>query len=363
MSPISTSKLFQPIVHGGVKLQHRVVMAPLTRMRSNERSEPTPLVKEYYEQRASAPGTLLISEGTCIAPQGAGLKGIAGIYTDGQVAAWKQVVDAVHAKGSFMYLQIAALGAVADSETLAAAGHPYVGAGDLPIEGRTVRPRPLTVDEIHEYEGLFATAARRAVEEAGFDGVELHMCHGSLLDQFLQTNQNNRTDEYGGSEANRVRFPLAAIDAVVAAIGAQKTGVRLSPWSRAQGMRMPDPIPTYVELVTRLRKTHPDLAHLHVVEPRILGLDTREPEPGEQNDFIRAIWAPGRYITAAGYTRESGIRAADETDELICYGRYFIANPDLVRRLKENAPLNQGNRATYYSGGAAGYTDYPFLSA
>ncbi|KAI0055992.1 FMN-linked oxidoreductase [Artomyces pyxidatus] len=358
----SASKLFKPITHGGLKLQHRVVMAPLTRLRSNERSEPTLLVKQYYEQRASAPGTLIISEGTIIAPQGGGMKGVPGIYTDRQVAAWRQVVDAVHTKGSFMYLQLTALGAASDPDALAAEGHPYIGAGDLPMQGRTVCPRPLAADEIHEYEGLFAAAARRAVHEAGFDGVELHACHGSLLDQFLQTNKNNRTDEYGGSDANRVRFPLGVLDAVVAAVGARKTGVRLSPWSRAQGMRMPDPIPTYTELVTRMRGAHPDLAYLHVVEPRIQGLDTREPEPGEQNDFIRAIWAPGRYIAAGGFTRESGMRAADETGDLIAYGRHFLANPDLVQRLKENEPLNQGDRDTYYASGAGGYTDYPFLS-
>ncbi|KAI0058462.1 hypothetical protein BV25DRAFT_1891339 [Artomyces pyxidatus] len=359
----STPKLFQPATVGDLTLGHRVVMPPLTRFRANKDHVQGPMNQEYYEQRASAPGTLIITEGTFIAPQSGGFANAPGIWNDAQIAAWKKIVDAIHLKGSYIYLQLWDIGAAAKPDVLEAeGGFPYVGAGDLLFDDHQVPPRPLTVDEIRERVGLYATAARNAVHKAGFDGVEVHSAHGYLLDQFLQTNTNNRTDVYGGSIENRIRFPLEVVDAVAAAVGESKTAIRLSPWSRFQGMRMDDPVPTYSALVTRLRDAHPALAYLHVVEPRIDGIFTGNAEDDGQNDFLRAIWAPRPFIAAGGFTRASALEAAERTGDLIAFGRSFIANPDLVRRLKEDIPLAVGNRATYYADGPVGYTDYPFAA-
>ncbi|KAI0064364.1 FMN-linked oxidoreductase [Artomyces pyxidatus] len=360
----STPALFQPITIGEMTLKHRIVMAPLTRFRADDQHIMGPMGLQYYEQRAgSASGTFIISEATVIAPHSGGFKNNSVLWSDDQIAGWKKIVDMVHAKGSFIYCQLWDTGAAGIPSIYREDGYPYVGAGDLLFEDHDEHPRPLTVDEIHGRVELYVAAARSAVFEAGFDGVELHALNGYLLDQFLQPNANNRTDEYGGSIENRIRFPLEALDAIVAAVGAKKTAMRLSPWSRFQGMGMPDPVPTFRALVTRIRDTHPDLSYLHVVEPRIDGGSTaRASTEGESNDFIREIWGPERrMISAGGFTRESGLETAEKTGSLIAYGRYFIANPDLVRRLKENAPLNTANRATYYGPGPEGYVDYPFL--
>ncbi|KAI0057806.1 FMN-linked oxidoreductase [Artomyces pyxidatus] len=360
----SVSRLFQPITIGDMTLAHRIVMAPLTRFRATDEHVMQPISREYYEQRASAPGTLIVSEGTYPAPQATGYKNSPGIWTEIQIAAWRKIVDAIHARGSFIYLQLFDMGASADLAVLEAdGGHPYVGAGDLPHDGRSERPRPMTIEEIHEHTEYFATAARNAVYGAGCDGIEIHSANGYLLDQFLQTNTNNRSDAYGGSIENRVRFPLAVVDAVVRAVGAKRTAVRISPWSRYQGMRMPDPGPTFAQFVRCLRHAHPDLAYLHIVTPRVDedGESTREPDEGERDDFIRAEWGERPIISSGGFGRESGMEAADKTGDLIAYGRAFIANPDLVRRLKEDAPLNKGDRSKYYSSGPDGYIDYPFL--
>ncbi|KAI0065577.1 NADH:flavin oxidoreductase/NADH oxidase [Artomyces pyxidatus] len=361
-----SSKLFQPITVGGITLQHRVVMAPLTRFRANDKHELTDLSREYYEQRAAVPGTLIIAEGTFTAPQAAGCKS-PGMWSPGQIESWKKIVAAVHAAGSFIFVQLYAMGTAANVAALRADGdYPYAGASDVPLKDHEGVPRALTIDEIHAHTRWFADAARIAVHEAGFDGVEVHCAYGYLLDQFLQTTMNTRTDAYGGSLENRLRFPLEALDAVVAAVGAARTAVRISPWSRYQNMRMPDPIPTFSAFVERIRDAHPGLAFLHVVEPRIDGAETRAPEPGdevEQNDFIREIWGPRPFLAAGKFDRASGMERADRTGDLIAYGRLFISNPDLVRRLKEDIPLNEGNRSTYYSEGAVGYTDYPVASA
>ncbi|KAI0064362.1 FMN-linked oxidoreductase [Artomyces pyxidatus] len=362
MSAASTPALFQPITVGEMHLKHRVVMPPLLRFRADDHVMG-PMNLQYHEQRAgSEPGSFVIAEATVIAPCSGGLKNNSCLYTDDQIAGWKKIVDMIHSKGSYIYCQLWDTGAAGIPSVYREDGYDYVGAGDLLFQDHDERPRPLTIEEIHERVKSYATAAHNAVFKAGFDGVELHSAHGYLLDQFLQTNTNNRTDEYGGSVENRIRFPLEALDAIVAVVGPKRTGIRISPWSRYQAMRMADPVPTYRALITRIRDTHPDLAYIHVVEPRVDGDITREPFEGESNDFIREIWGPERrMIAAGGFTRELGLETAERTGNLISYGRYFIANPDLVRRLKEDAPLNKGNRATYYGAGPGGYVDYPFL--
>ncbi|KAA1477656.1 FMN-linked oxidoreductase [Dentipellis sp. KUC8613] len=359
----TTPKLFQPIQFGDVTLQHRIVMAPMTRIRANEAHEHTDVGVEYYAQRASVPGTAIITEATFIAPEAGGYDYVPGIYTDEQIARWKKIADAVHEKGSFIYMQLWALGRAATPSVLAKDGLEYVGAGSIPLDNRGT-PRPLSREEIKHYVGLYATAASNAVHKAGLDGVEIHGANGYLVDQFLQTNTNDRTDEYGGSVENRIRFALEVVRAVTEAIGAKKTGIRLSPWNPFQGMRMPDPVPTFRELVTRLRDTTPDLAFIHVIEPRINGIELQKVDH-ESSDFLREIWGPRPFIAAGGFTREDAIQTAEEKGGLIAIGRMFISNPDLPRRFREGIPLTPYDRNTFYARPAditLGYVDYPFAS-
>ncbi|KII83267.1 hypothetical protein PLICRDRAFT_169021 [Plicaturopsis crispa FD-325 SS-3] len=368
---MSTSALFKPIQVGELTLRHRVVHAPLTRFRANDVYVPSPLTSEYYAQRASTPGTLLIAEATLISPQAGGFTNVPGIYSEEQLAAWRKIVDGVHAKGSYIYLQLWAVGRAAYLGVLRKEGHPYVSASDIQLfdpgveqTREPVAPRPLTIPEIKQYIQDYATAATNAVN-VGFDGVEVHGAHGYLVDQFLQDVSNKRTDEYGGSIENRARFGLEVIDAISEAIGANKTAIRISPWSRYQDMGMPDPKPTFTYFVQHLRERHPDLAYLHVVEPRVDGPNTREAgvPQGQSNDFIRALWAPLPLISAGGFDRALGIDFADHKGDLIAYGRPYIANPDLPFRLKYDIPLAVPDRRTYYVYGSTdtkGYIDYPF---
>ncbi|KAF9479076.1 FMN-linked oxidoreductase [Pholiota conissans] len=368
-TPTSTSKLFAPIKIGAHTLQHRVVMAPLTRYKANPKdSVPMlPLVKEYYAQRASCSGTLLITESTLISRAGGGRDNTPGIWSAAQIGAWKEIVDGVHAQGSFIYVQIRAMGRGADPAELEAKGLPFVGPSAIPISGKKT-PRPLTIPEIKEYVDWFGKAARNAVEEAGFDGVELHFANGYLVDQFIQDVSNQREDEYGGSVENRSRFALEVVDCVARAIGEEKVGVRLSPWSIFLDMGMKDPIPQFTYLIQALKDQYPDLAFLHLVEPRIAGsgdADKSHAQVPESNDIFRKIWAPKPLITAGGFTRQSAVKRADEEGDLIAFGRLFISNPDLPARLKYDIPLTRPDRKTFYvpgtqEGTEIGYTDYPF---
>ncbi|KAJ7447167.1 hypothetical protein FB451DRAFT_1054572 [Mycena latifolia] len=363
---MSSPKLFQPMKVGDVELSHRVVFAPATRYRATSNHAPLPHVAEYYEQRASTPGSLLITEATFIAARAGGYKHGPGIWSDAQIASWKTVTDRVHAKGSYIYLQLWALGRAAEVETLAAEGLPYVSASNVPIKDGSA-PRPLTIEEIQEYVQLYATAASNAVYKAGFDGVEIHAANGYLPDQFLHDRSNLRTDAYGGSAENRTRFTLEIADAVVKAVGQKKTGLRISPWSTFNDMHFEHPRPTYTHLVTQLRERYPDFAYLHVIEPRADGDDTADVIKEEHsNDFIREIWGARPLISAGGYTRETAVAVAEGKGDLIAFGRPYIANPDLPYRLLHGIALAVGNRALYYAPGSAnpkGYTDYPFAPA
>ncbi|THU79624.1 FMN-linked oxidoreductase [Dendrothele bispora CBS 962.96] len=361
MSSPTTSKLFRPLTVGDVTLKHRVVMAPL-RFRANTNHVPLPIAKEMYAQRASTPGTLLITEATFIAPRASGYDHTPGIWSDEQIAAWKEVTEAVHAKGSFIYLQLWAIGRFAYVNSLAKEDPSYdvVSASDIPLSDRPTtdpKPRPLTIPEIKEYIALYAQAASNAVHKAGFDGVEIHGANGYLVDQFLQDVSNKRTDEYGGSVENRTRFALEVVDAVVKAVGPRKTAIRISPWNNFQDMKMTDPKPTFAHLVSEIKKAHPTLSYIHVVEPRIQGAEVVDVPEEESNDFIREIWASPetettnarRLISAGGYTRQTAIDAAEKTGDLIAFGRLFIAN--------------EADRTTFYvpnSSNPEGYTDYPF---
>ncbi|KAJ7512704.1 FMN-linked oxidoreductase [Mycena galericulata] len=358
----SKPTLFQPIQVGDVQLQHRVVLAPSTRFRANADGIPNPLMAEYYAQRGGVPGTLLIAEASPIARKAGGFKRLPGIWSPEQIAGWKQVTDAVHAKGSFIFLQLWALGRAAYVEYLAP-GDPYVCSSPKKLTTAMHRgseprldhvPRAMTVEEIKEYSELFAVAASNAVHKAGFDGVEVHAAYGYLPEQFLMDSINERTDEYGGSIENRARFTLEFMDAIVAAVGAPKAAIRLSPWNKLQDSGMDDPVPTYSYLVKELRDRHPDLGYLHVIEDTVTS---------KSNDFIREIWGSRPLISAGGYSddRQSGLRAAEEKGDIIAYSRAFLSNPDLPCRLFHDIPLVKGDGAKYYTyGGASGYTDYGF---
>ncbi|KAH9852603.1 NADH:flavin oxidoreductase/NADH oxidase [Lenzites betulinus] len=360
-------KLFQPMQVGDVTVGHRVVLAPLTRMRANAKFAHTDLAVTYYGQRASVPGTLLITEATFIAPYAGLFPNAPGIWSDEQIAAWKKVVDEVHAKGSYIYLQLWALGRAAHMPTLRAMdpSYPYVSSSDVELPDKTrnngEKPRPLTLEEIKQYAQAYAQAARNAVHGAGFDGVQVHGANGYLIDQFTQDLANKRTDEYGGLIENRTRFALEVLHAVVEAVGQKKTGLRLSPWSTFQGMRMADPIPTFSYLVSKIAEKFPDFAFIDLIEPGLAGAFDAEGKEGESNDFIRKLWLPRPLITAGRYARESAIARCEETGELVAFGRLFISNPDLPLRLRKNQPLTPWDRALYYGAeDPHGYIDYPF---
>ncbi|TFK62756.1 NADH:flavin oxidoreductase/NADH oxidase, partial [Pluteus cervinus] len=365
----SKPALFQPIQIGHITLQHRIVFAPCTRRRATRHGHVPilPLVKSYYEQRASTPGTLLISEAVIVARKAGGYPNIPGIWSEEQIKAWKEVLDAVHAKGSFIFLQIRALGRAAVPEVLDVEEIECVSSEPIPLSnpGASV-PRPLSIEEIHEYAELFGQAAKNAIFGAGCDGIEIHSANGYLIDQFLQDTCNNRTDEYGGNIENRSRFGLEVVEAVVKAVGEERTGIRISPWSTFLDMRMKDPIPQFTHYATQLKERFPKLAYLHVVEPRIAGTETIKVEvPNESNDFLRKIWSPGVVISAGGYTRESAIRTTEEKGDVIGFGRYFISNPDLPTRIQKDIPWTKYDRQTFYTPGesqttAVGYLDYPF---
>jgi len=357
---LADSALFTPIQVGKSHLQHRIAMAPLTRNRGHTDQTPSEMAITYYSQRASFPGTLLITEGTWIAKEASGYKHVPGVYNEKQIAVWKKITDAVHAKGSFIYCQLWALGRAADREELKSYGYDVISSGDVPRKSDSASPRPLTKEEIKKWVGHYAQAAKNAIE-AGFDGVEIHGANGYLVDQFIQDVSNNRTDEYGGSIENRCRFALEVAEAVSNAVGQERAAIRLSPWSQFNDMMMADPKPTFSYLVEQLKERLPNFSYIHVTEPRVMGNIDREVDQHESNDFLRKIWAPNVYLSAGGFTEQ--VRdAVPRMGDVIVYGRYFISNPDLPLRLKEGIPFSKYNRATFYLPGpdkSEGYIDYP----
>jgi len=367
---MSHDRLFQPLKLGHLKLNHRIVMAPLTRFRADEQHVPVDIVKEYYAQRAAIPGTLLISEATFISPQASGYNNVPGIWNDAQIAAWKGVTDAVHAKGSFIYLQLWALGRVAVPKNLereTGGPYPVVSASAVPVEQNGRVPKALTVEEIKSFVAHYAQAAKNAIA-AGFDGVEIHGANGYLVDQFWQDVCNQRTDEYGGSIEKRARFGLEVTKAIIEAIGdSKKVGIRLSPWSDFQGMKMDDPVPQFLHIIKELKKL--DLAYLHLVESRLSG----DAATGvyhavtHENDPLVEAWGDqgGPIILAGGFTpakaREVVTKIYTGDNICIAFGRHFISTPDLPFRLQRGIEFNPYDRATFYKKMSPdGYTDYPY---
>lgn len=361
--PAGETDLFSPVPLGAYLLANRIVMAPLTRSRANIDGTATPLMVEYYAQRASA--GLIISEGTNISAQARGYASTPGIYTEAQLQAWRPVTEAVHVRGSRIFLQLWHVGRIS---------HPSLQPnGALPVAPSAVRPsvqaytasgyepcltpRALEEAEIPALVLQYARAARNALD-AGFDGVEIHAANGYLIEQFLRDTINHRSDGYGGSREKRARFLLEVTAAVATACGGRHVGVRLSPLSPVNDLALDsDPESTYGYVVERLNDF--DLAYLHVIEGVTQG--PREVPSGFELQVLRRAFR-GAYIANNGYdlTLALEARRADRAD-LIAFGRPYIANPDLVERLRAGAPLNAADRATFFGGGAHGYTDYPFM--
>ncbi len=356
--------LFTPFTAGAISAKNRIVMAPLTRNRAdNVTGEVADMHVDYYRQRAGA--GIIITEATQISPEGKGYIATPGIHTEGQVAAWKKVTDAVHAEGGKIVVQLWHVGRIShvslqqDGAKPVAPSAIAAGVKTFTEKGfeETSEPRALDLEEMPRLIADFTHAAQMA-KKAGFDGVEVHGANGYLLDQFLKTGSNKRDDAYGGSVQNRARLLMEVLEAVTTVWGGDRVGLRLSPFSPANGISDDNPQETFDYVVKGLNKF--GLAYLHMVEGATGG--SRTLEEGQSIAALRKLF-DGAYMANNGYDRAMAIDAvAQDKADLIAFGRPFIANPDLVRRLVADAPLNDGNQKTYYGGGREGYTDYPTLA-
>ena len=360
---MSPTTLLSPYVMQNLALANRAVMAPMTRSRAVDANTPNALMAQYYGQRASA--GLIIAEGTSPSANGLGYPRIPGLFNAAQVAGWRLTTDAVHAKGGKIFIQFMHTGRVTQAANLPA-GAEVVGPTDVICPGEMYtdskgmqphsKPRVMTQVDIDHAVIEFANAAKLAIE-AGFDGVELHAANGYLIEQFLNANVNTRTDGYGGSSAARNRFALEVARATVAAIGAERVGIRISPHGvfNATGT-YPEQEAQYLALVKELSALK--LAYLHVLDHAAMGAP---PVPAALKLALRHAFN-GPFILAGGFVAASAQTALDEGQaDMIAFARAFLANPDLVTRMKKNAALNAPDMSTFYTPGAKGYTDYPAL--
>jgi N-ethylmaleimide reductase len=364
--------LFDPVQAGDLHLANRIVMAPLTRNRAPD-AIPTPLMAEYYSQRASA--GLLITEATAISHEGQGYSDVPGLYGTEQLDGWKKVTTAVHQAGGKIVVQLWHVGRVSHTDLQPHGGKPVAPSAitaktktvlirdGVPTFVETSEPRALDAGELPGIVHTYQAAARNAVETAGFDGVEIHGANGYLLDQFLKSGSNQRTDDYGGSIENRARLLLEVTRAITGAIGGGRTGIRLSPVTPANDVVDADPQPLFDYVVRELATLN--LAYIHIIEGATGGprdLPERPFDYAALKAAYRAAGGKGAWMVNNGYDLALAERAVQEGADLVAFGRPYIANPDLVRRLRESAPLNIPDKATFYGGGAKGYTDYPALA-
>jgi N-ethylmaleimide reductase len=354
--------VFAPYTLGSLQLKNRIVMAPLTRSRAEPGNLPSRMAAEYYSQRAGA--GLIVTEATQAGAGGQGYINTPGIYSREQVAAWRKVTDAVHQKNGLIFVQLWHVGRIS---------HPDFRNGEQPVAPSAIAPRgvqtftaeglkdippprALEKDEIAAIVEEFRSAASNA-KAAGFDGVEVHGANGYLLDQFLEDGTNQRTDEYGGSVENRARLLFEVIGAVSQVWGSDRVGVRLSPGGTFNDMCDCHPTQTFAYVAKQLATLN--LGYLHLIEPA--GVPGEHPSPDLSARFFRPIY-PGTLTVAGGYTLERANAVLKEgLAGLVAFGQPFLANPDLVERLRRGAALNKPNPATYYGGGAEGYIDYPAL--
>ena len=354
--------VFAPWALGPLQLKNRIVMAPLTRSRAREGNVPSAMAADYYSQRAGA--GLIITEATQATADGQGYIDTPGVFSEAQVSEWKKITDAVHAKGGLIFCQLWHVGRVS---------HPDFRNGEVPVAPSAIAPRgvqsytangfqdiptPRALD-IREIAAIVAGFHRAALnaQAAGFDGIEVHGANGYLLDQFLEDSTNRRTDAYGGSVENRARLLFEVIEAVTAVWGSERVGVRLSPGGTFNDMGDSQPQQTFGYVVRRLAELN--LAYLHLIEQP----QGESSTPDLSARFFRPMY-PGTLIVAGGYTLERANAVLKSGDaNLVAFGKLFIANPDLVERFRQGAPLNTPNPDTFYGGGAEGYVDYPTLKS
>ncbi|OIV99726.1 hypothetical protein TanjilG_26064 [Lupinus angustifolius] len=378
----NSNTLFTPYKLGNFNLSHRVVLAPMTRCRALN-GIPQEAHAEYYSQR-STHGGFLISEGTSISPTSSGFPHVPGIYSEEQVEAWRNVVDAVHAKGGIFFCQLWHVGRASHSVYQPHGAAP-ISSTSKPLSdkwrvllpdgshGTYPEPRRLSSSEILEIVEHYRQSAINAIR-AGFDGIEIHSAHGYLIDQFLKDGINDRTDEYGGSLTNRSRFLLQVVEAVVSAIGAGRVAVRISPAIDHLDATDSNPLELGLAVIERLNnlqnKLGRKLTYLHVTQPRFTAYEkTESGKPGteaEEAKLVRTLRKAyqGTFMSSGGFTKKLGTEDIAQGDtDLVSYGRLFISNPDLVHRFKLDAPLNKYNRETFYTADPViGFTDYPFLN-
>ncbi|CAL9737390.1 NADPH dehydrogenase 1 [Monosporozyma servazzii] len=373
---LGDTNLFKPIQIGEMQLQHRAVLPPLTRMRDANHI-PNDWSVEYYDQRSKYPGSLILTQGCFVSKQASGYDVAPGIWNQDQITEWTKIFKKIHENKSYVYVQLWSIGRQAYPALLKRDGLRYDSASDgvymdeekkadsikydLPQHG-------ITKDEMKQYIADYVQAAKNSLA-AGADGVEIHCANGYLINQFLDPVCNTRTDEYGGSIENRARFPLEIIDAVMETVGHQKVGVRFSPFGvfgNMVGSKDPCIIAQYAYIIGELEKRAKEgkrLAYLHMIDPSVSDFTLTEGEGGDMtadNEFVYSIWK-GAVIRAGNMAlRPEAVRdIVKHENTLVAYGRYWLANPDLVQRLKDGLPLNEYDRPTFYTMTKEGYTDYP----
>ncbi|WP_372827791.1 alkene reductase [Polaromonas sp.] len=364
--------LFDPTQAGDLELANRIVMAPLTRNRSPN-AVPPDIAQTYYAQRASA--GLLITEATAISHQAQGYSDVPGLYGTEQLDSWKKVTQAVHDRGGKIVVQLWHVGRISHTDLQPDGGKPVAPSAitaktktvlikdGVPSFVETSEPRALKAEELPRIVHSYQAAARNAVETAGFDGVEIHGANGYLLDQFLKDGSNKRTDDYGGSIENRARLLLEVTRAVTAAVGGGRTGIRLSPVTPANDAHDAHPQPLFDYVIKHLATLN--LAYIHIIEgatggPRVI--DDRPFDYAALKAAYRTAGGKGAWMVNNGYDKAMAEQAVADGADLVAFGKLYIANPDLVERLKANAPLNTPDKATFYGGHEKGYTDYPALA-
>ena len=360
--PLITSGTF-----GDVKVKNRIFMAPLTRMRAGNDGVPGDLAAAYYAQRASA--GLIISEAVQISEHGKGYPATPGIYSDAQCDAWRKITDSVHAAGGVIFLQLWHVGRISHTSL-----HPKEG---LPVAPSAIKPsgkvytatwaledyetpREMSLSEIDALRQSYVHAAKQA-KLAGFDGVELHAANGYLLDQFLQDGSNHRTDAYGGSVENRCKLVLEILNDIIPVWGSGRVGIRLSPYGEFNDMKDSDPVGLFTYLIEKLNPLN--LSYLHLIEPRATsaGGSDQIAEDAPSTGKLFGKLFKGAVVLAGGFNKENATVAIEQGEaDAIAFGRIFISNPDLPKRLEHDLPLTPYDRATFYGGDAKGYTDYPY---
>lgn len=375
---LKDTQVFEPVKVGANKLSNKIVFAPTTRFRGLESNTASDLAVQYYDDRTKYPGSLVITEATIASPKFGVYERVPGIYNEEQTKAWKEIVDKVHANGSFISIQLWALGRVASPAATKKAGHPLIAPSAIYWNEESKKEaedagnplQALTTEEIEDFvKKDYVNAAKNAVA-AGFDYIEIHGAHGYLVDQFFNASSNQRTDKYGGSIENRARFGLEVIDELIPIVGAEKLAIRLSPWAKFQGVKAEkeevSPIAQIGYFLSELQKraeAGKELAYVSIVEPRVSGIvDVKSSEQFGDNSFVRSVWK-GVVVKAGNYTYDApefttALEDIKDGKTLIAFARFFTSNPDLVQRLHDGNDLTEYDRTTFYAPSNWGYNTF-----